>query len=440
MLRSEEIRTGNHAKCAAWSPAQCAAILAEADDILAHSSFKNSKRCITLLRRLIDHALDGDQEGVKERTLGIEVFGRDPDYDTSADPIVRMTANEIRKRLAQYYQASNRRTELKISLVPGTYLPQFEFDAAEAPSAGGEAEPQEPARVPVPFPGPVAVEIVPAPRNARSWEKWALCSAAGLLVTVVALVLAYSNFFRSTQDLLWAPILDSNEPVTICVGDTTSFPPVANLREWAQMAADIIAKREIPSRREAPSADAALGTAPSVPFVDTVVTARLSGWLSGHHKSARVQRFGATTLEDLRRGPVVLVGAFDNIWSLVLLSDLRYRVKVDPATQDEWVEDGQNLSRRDWKGSGKLQFEDSSVDYAIVTRILDPDTGKWILAAGGLGMHGTEAAGELLIDPAFTKILPPVLRSTKKNFQIVLKTTVIDGHTGPPQIVAVYTW
>jgi len=113
---------------------------------------------------------------------------------------------------------------------------------------------------------------------------------------------------------------------------------------------------------------------------------------------------------------------------------------VDPANPELWIEDTQNPSRRDWKVSGKPLFLDSTVDYAIVTRFLDADTGKWILAAGGLGKHATEAAAEWLTDPAFAKTLPPILRTSGKNFQIVLTTTVIDGHTGPPKIVALYTW
>jgi hypothetical protein len=162
--------------------------------------------------------------------------------------------------------------------------------------------------------------------------------------------------------------------------------------------------------------------------------------MSVHHKQPSIRRYTTLTLEGLRRGPVVIVGAFDNPWSLFLLSNLRYHVQVDPVTQDEWIEDTQNLSKRDWKGSGRLLYSDSSVDYAIITRVFHPDTGKWILAVGGLGMHGTEAAGELITDPAFASSLPASLRSRKKNFQIVVKTTVIDGNTGPPQILAVYSW
>jgi hypothetical protein len=179
---------------------------------------------------------------------------------------------------------------------------------------------------------------------------------------------------------------------------------------------------------------------PAVPFVDVSVTAKVAGWINAHHRQPGIQRYSTLTLENFRRGPVVLVGAFDNPWSLFLLSNLRYHVQVDPETQDEWIEDTQNLSTRDWKESGKLLYSDSSADYAIITRVFHPDTGNWILAIGGLGMHGTEAAGELITDPAFASSWPSSLRSSKKNFQVVLKTKVIDGNTGPPQILAVYSW
>jgi hypothetical protein len=55
-------------------------------------------------------------------------------------------------------------------------------------------------------------------------------------------------------------------------------------------------------------------------------------------------------------------------------------------------------------------------------------------------MHGTEAAGELLTSPAGGNTIPRNLVEGDKNFQIVLKTTVINGNTGPPQIVASYSW
>src|SRR5579883_225576 len=71
--------------------------------ILSSSLFRSSQRCQALFRHVTEHALAGETENLKERSLGVDVFSRPPDYDTNADPVVRTTAGEIRKKLAQYY-------------------------------------------------------------------------------------------------------------------------------------------------------------------------------------------------------------------------------------------------------------------------------------------------------------------------------------------------
>src|SRR5215469_15746869 len=99
MAPTDQTRTRAGSAESHWTALQRTAIWAEADRILADPSFRKSRRCVVLFRRLIEHALEGGEEnGIKERTLGIDVFGREADYDTNTDPIVRMTANEIRKR------------------------------------------------------------------------------------------------------------------------------------------------------------------------------------------------------------------------------------------------------------------------------------------------------------------------------------------------------
>lgn len=107
------------------------AILDEMNRILSDPTFRNSKRCVTLLRYLIEHVLADEQDSIKERVLGVEVFGRKPSYDTNADPIVRMTANEVRKRLAQYYQGLDGHSNVRIRLERGGYLPEFDFEVPD---------------------------------------------------------------------------------------------------------------------------------------------------------------------------------------------------------------------------------------------------------------------------------------------------------------------
>jgi hypothetical protein len=78
-------------------------------------------------------------------------------------------------------------------------------------------------------------------------------------------------------------------------------------------------------------------------------------------------------------------------------------------------------------------------DYTVISRLFDSETGHWILSLGGLRKQGTRAARDLLIDSSYASLLPSQIRSTG-NFQIVLKTSILNGSAGPPQILAVYTW
>jgi len=102
-----------------------AAVREELERILANQHFVASKRYPSFLRFVTARALETHPDLIKERVVGVEVFGRDPDYDTSADPIVRVTAAEIRKRLEQYYQEPGHEGEVRISLPAGSYIPHF---------------------------------------------------------------------------------------------------------------------------------------------------------------------------------------------------------------------------------------------------------------------------------------------------------------------------
>src|SRR4029079_9083150 len=64
----------------------------QAARILASPLYRNSKRYPACVQYAVEHALKADAGSLKERTIGIEVFGREPTYDPSQDPVVRMTA------------------------------------------------------------------------------------------------------------------------------------------------------------------------------------------------------------------------------------------------------------------------------------------------------------------------------------------------------------
>src|ERR1700753_4276052 len=93
--------------------------------LLAHSLFTNSKRYPVLLAYVVEQALLGNASDLKERTIGVEAFGREPSYDVNLDPVVRTTAAEVRKRLVQYYYTPDHAGELIIEMPVGSYVPSF---------------------------------------------------------------------------------------------------------------------------------------------------------------------------------------------------------------------------------------------------------------------------------------------------------------------------
>src|SRR5580700_6076693 len=104
-----------------------AAVVQQLERLLQNPHFHKSKRFPVFLKFVVTEALAGRADHLKERTLGVEVFGKDPSYDTTDDPIVRVTAGEIRKRIAQYYQEPGHEQEIKVLLPAGSYAPQFCF-------------------------------------------------------------------------------------------------------------------------------------------------------------------------------------------------------------------------------------------------------------------------------------------------------------------------
>src|SRR3954449_10549675 len=101
------------------------AVLGQLDRMLKSRHFRNSRRYPAFLSHIVRRTLAGDLDSLKERILGIEVFKRAHDYDTGADPVVRITAGEVRKRIALYYHDEGTEQELRIELPPGSYVPVF---------------------------------------------------------------------------------------------------------------------------------------------------------------------------------------------------------------------------------------------------------------------------------------------------------------------------
>lgn len=377
-----------------------AEIREQLERILASPLFRNSKRYPSLLRYVVEQVLDGHASELKERTLGIEVFGRSPDYDTNIDPVVRISAAEIRKRIAQYYHDSSHSNELRIDLPLGSYVP--EFRQAFARSLPVEIVPQ-PTPVPVPVPEPLTS---PEPVEARP-SAWRAVSAVLFLVLAGILVTWWQPWKQQSElDRFWSPVLAHDKAVLVCIG-----------------------------RVHDPD-----GRPHGVGLSDAITMARLTGLLQAHNQPFTIRAEDTATFGDLRQNPVVLIGAFNDSWSLRLANSGRFTLHQDETTS--YILDQRNPTNRAWSAPrGTLPAGGISRDFALITRVIDPGTDRIMVMVGGILGYGTLAAGEFLSDPKYMSALAQAPAGwQKKNLQIVLETEVIKGNSGPPKVAAFYAW
>ena len=375
--------------------------------VLANPLFRNSRHYPALLRYVVEETLEGRQGRLKERSLGVGVFGREPNYDTNLDPVVRTSACEVRKRLAQYYHEHETDATVQIDLPHGSYVPEFRYReiavAAQAPSPQLE-----------PLPAPAAPSEPPRP-----WfRRYAAVTTVAAILVASGLAAAWS-LNRSMIDRFWSPVSGASDSIMICLGGFS--PPAA---EPAPTVFDLMRQDH-------------------VAFSDALTLGRLTGIFRENHKRFDIRRASDFTLNDFRHGPVVLIGAFDNPWTLRLENQLRFVLEKNPAEPGtNVIRDRRNPSRTNWTEDDSIPYTRLTADYAIVSRFLDPRTEKVVVVVAGLTKYGTIAAGEFATEERYLQSLASQAPSgwERKNLQVVIATEIINGIAGPPRVLASYFW
>jgi hypothetical protein len=401
--------------------------------LLGNPHFSHSKRFPSFLRFIVQEELEGRGDQLKERSLGIEVFGREASYDTTSDPIVRVTAAEIRKRIAQYYQESADPNELRISLPAGSYVPHFEWPktSAHQPSSlesGSWLRESQASGIPSPSQHEASVKDdidgnAPQIRNGIH-PGWLVASGALMIVLVIA-GWFWTHPRPTTLDKFWSPVLSSGDPVAVC------FP---------QSHFNGITLRDAYDPTQQRHMDEAMS---GVVLDDLQPLTSISGMLDTRRQHYRLMGEDTATLTDLRQGPAIFIGAFDNAWTLRLTRGLRFRFGNDPQMMHFWIEDTQGPAHTHWGIDRQIQETTNNYrDYAIVARFRDANTGKLAVIVAGIARGGTVAAGELLNQ---TGDIDSIQSQAPKgwegqNMEFVLSTEIIDGRSSPPRIEAIYFW
>jgi hypothetical protein len=415
------------------------AILEQLELLVQDQVFRSSKRSVQFLRYVVEQTLSGAADQIKERTIGVQVFGRDPSYDTNVDHIVRTAAIELRKRLSIYYGEEKHRSELRMVMVPGSYIPRFihpqngtfqkDQDFSDVGYAAAELVGSEEKKA------PYGTSIAGSASSSKSKRRVTLLwftLGLSLLITGVTCFRWLSE--PDPQYLFWRPVLDANGPVLLAVGDVPNGPPTSSLPPASDQGT------AIPIIQKASS--------PTVPFADAVTIARVVGILQSRRKQVIIRPESKSSFSDLRQSPAILIGAFNNEWSLRLTQQLRYTLALDSDRHLIYIRDARRPYARDWSWPTDERSRDQGMvggpavqDYALISRIWDSKTGNVVVVIGGLYTYGTEAAGEALTSRNMMNAISKAARldNVHQNIQIVLGTTVTDSTAGPPKLLAVST-
>jgi hypothetical protein len=357
---------------------------------------------------VVENTLNGHADLLKERTIGIEVFGRPTSYEPSDDATVRVKAGDVRKRLGLYYADQGAQNPVRIELPGGAYVPEFRLGVAHSSAL---------AEKPVALVHQVAAERVAPPR------KSALRIAA--IIAALAMAGGLALWLRARPstviDQFWAPVLSSASPVSLCV----AFVPVYGL--------DRDPKSTKPIRPE----DFVSLTDQFVGGGDLIATSRLTAMLTRMERPYRLRIGSDVSFHDLRTAPAVLVGYSYTRWKEIS-SQLRFFIDASrtPVMITDFGRPTQ-FSLPDLPPDRR-----TTEDYAIVSRVFHPDTHAMLVELAGITQYGTDAAADLVTSADLMaealRGAPPAWRN--KNMQLVLHVKVISGTASSPKVVASHFW
>ncbi len=418
-------------------PERVELVQAELKRIVNSRFFRNAVRSRQFLEFVVRHALEGHGEQLKERTIGTEVFHRAPGYATGDDPVVRVQAGEVRRRLEQYYQDSPNVSPVRIELPVGSYAPVVRWLPGESSAAEGAAE-------------ALAGSTNPGhsmPRAGRWWMGLAVFLVLAVAATIVFLTSRSISHPKTLAEQFWAPVFATPQPVLICLAKPVVYRPSRDLyNRYTRTHPGTFATEVERSNQVLPlPGDEKVVWSQMLQYPDYGVAVgdaysavSISGLLGQMGKPSQVRIGTNYSFEDLRNSPDVIIGAFNNKWTMQMNPVLHF-------TFDE--EAGDNLIHEQLAGgrSWSAHLRDSEKfgeDYAIVARLVDSKTGQFTVIAAGLTSSGTQAAGEFVSNRNF---LEKGLQSVssdwqKKNLELVLQTTVTDSTPGPPEVIATYAW
>lgn len=423
-------------------------------EVIEGAAFKGSHRSGQFLKYIVDQAIAGHFESLKERVIGVELFGRTPSYDTGDDAIVRVTASDVRKRLLQHYGRYGSISEFRISLPLGSYIPEIWRDTPHEvgpphPEAAHEvqhphseavthtndhiasSETTVPALVP-----PVTI----ADLNQKKRRRWL---AACLVLTIANVALwgiLWSHFARKRNEasstLPWSVLFNSPHALQLI----TSDPDIGEIQGYTGQpisVSDYANHNYIPNSGkltpEMYQLCQILLRGNKASLVDMPIAVSIAELAQANSKKIEVHPARSVQLPNLQTDDnfVLLGSPRSNPWSTFFSDQLNFRFVYDKNSGQEII---RNLHPRPHEQTQYVPTAPgwaTGESYAIVALVRNPDQNGQVLLLGGANAEGTEAASKLVTElPRLTAALKDCGISPTgplQHFELLLRLNMMAG-------------
>ncbi|MBL8229686.1 MAG: hypothetical protein JNL98_14450 [Bryobacterales bacterium] len=366
--------------------------LTQVETIRNSATFRNKESLRRLLSFLAARTMDGSAEGLKEYSLGLEVFGKPEAYDPQSDPSVRVQVGKLRQKLEEYYLAEGLNDPVVVELPRRQFL--LRFHTREQPANGEVA----PAAAPLP-------NVSSAVRRPLRWV------AAGA-ITLAAVTIAGAGFLLGRQTSppapdpvpdevrrFWQPFLDSQRPVLVCLG-TPMFVRFEGARlriGSAEEPADILNNPKIKSIQQALGSRAAQ---PSYVFTgvgEAYAAFALSRIFTRWQRDLELRRNNALTWDEMSAGNLIFLGSAKYNPQLRQLPVAHtFLVEQRGVTNRSPAPGEQAQYLRGYSDNEERQIIE---DYAVVSRLPGIQGRGEVVILGASSTEGTWAAAQYATQP-----------------------------------------
>ena len=265
----------------------------------------------------------------------------------------------------------------------------------------------------------------------RLWP-WAAGLAIVAAIGTISLVrvrsaeeMALSSSPSGILAVFWQPITDSRSPILASIGTISSVHPASSLAEPTPEMGFLEAIHHYNV----------------VPLADATALSRISSVLGERYIRVRVMNSDMTSFDDVQSGPTIQIGGLTNQWTIHLTSKLRFTFQDSPTISR--IIDHRAKVQPDWIIHRDQAYSNLTQDNAIIARYHDATTGEMTIIGAGVGPNGTLAAAEVLVNGDYlTRLSKSMPQGTwdHTNVEAVIGTQVINGKSGPPQILAAEFW